>query len=576
MMQPAVKPQHSAALSNHELDRVIEFVATLERETDICLDLRPATREMRIMIQLMRSHLHGRLETPSSLIAASGLARGTAHRILEDMIERGLITRRPRTKSGKTYSLHPSEQLTDNWLRYARRMKSAVGSAFGLSSGSDYYFGASYLSASAIPPLPVLQERLGLTDSLRVLMHADPTFLAMQKLKRQFELHFGVDIVGRALSLDRLHEEILVNAERGSSDYDIVTCDLCWMAELVERQAVLPLEYAADSEGPAVHDFHPEALATARRGGVLYGLPVQTVPELLIYRRDIFSTKAIAPPTSIAATLEAARRAHDPANGISGIAWNGAGGTPVGTTFMMIMADMGQPVLDIPRARGGFSDQDLRPEHYRPALDTPEARMAADYLLELLPYSPPNILQMSWFERAKCYAAGQAAMSYCYTQIMPLFDQDPESPAWGNTAYLPHPSAPGVQPIAPLGGWNLCIPANLPAERRAAAMRAVRTLTSAEATKLYIENGSVVSSRFSVSNDPDVAQMRPIIPVVDKMARAGALQSWPRPAVAELSEIVGILGREIHTMLQRRKRPSAALRDAQAQCDQLMRANGRY
>ena len=104
----------------------------------------------------------------------------------------------------------------------------------------------------------------------------------------------------------------------------------------------------------------------------------------------------------------------------------------------------------------------------------------------------------------------------------------------------------------------------------------MQDFTCAAATKLYIENGSMVSSRFSVANDPHVTEMRPIIPIVDKMAREGVLQSWPRPAVAELSEIVGILGREIHDMLQGRKRPREALKDAQERCDQLMRARGRY
>ena len=101
-------------------------------------------------------------------------------------------------------------------------------------------------------------------------------------------------------------------------------------------------------------------------------------------------------------------------------------------------------------------------------------------------------------------------------------------------------------------------------------------MTSAGAIKFYIENGSMVTSRFSVCNDPGVARGRPVIPVVDRMARAGELQSWSRPAVAELSDLVRILGDEIHTMLLRNKKPRQALRDAQARADRLMRENGRY
>jgi multiple sugar transport system substrate-binding protein len=531
---------------------------------------------MPLMVQLMRSHLRGRMETPSSLIAASGLPRGTAHRAIEAMTHKGLILRRPRTRSGKTFSLHPSPQLIRQWLEYARRMKSVVGGAFGINEGTDYFFGASYLAASVIPPMPVMDDKLPLNDGLHLLLHADPAFLAMQKLKRQFEMHFGVGIEVRALSIDRLHDEILENAARRVSRYDVVTADVCWMAELIDRGAVLPVADLASEDAHDVMDFHPEALATAQRGLTLYGVPVQTTPELLIYRTDILSERGLAPPETLDDLLDLARALHDPQHDISGICWNGARGTPVGTTFMMLMADFGRPVLNLPRAGEHFSDADLAPEHFRPGLDTDEALEAAEFLVELLPWSPPNVLQMSWFERARCYAEGRAAMAYCYTQIMPMFTDDPASPAHGRTGFRPHPARAGRAQIAPLGGWNLCIPANLRPERVEAVKTAVKALSSAAATKLYIENGSLVSSRFSVCNDPAVAHGRPVIPIVDRMARFGQLRAWPRPAVAELQDIVRILGTEIHMMLQRNKRPRAALRDAQERCDRLMRDNGRY
>ncbi len=565
-----VPGQFYSDISGHELDRFLEFVDRFHAETDQSLGLTATPREVPVIVQLMRSHLRGRLETPSSLIAASGLARGTAHRMIESMIDDGMIARRPRSRSGKTFSLHPSPKLIRNWLDYVRRTKSLLGTAFGLAEGADYFFGASYLSAGTIPPLPVMQDKLQLPGKLRVLIHADPTFMAMQKLKRQFEMHFGVDIDVRALSLDRLHREVLENRKLSQSRYDIVTCDLCWMPELIASEVVQPFEELDSPDAREFFDFHPEALATAQRGQTLYGVPVQTTPELLIYRTDLLARKDIKPPETLGDMMAAARALHDPAGSVNGICWNGARGTPVGTTFMMLMADFGQPVLNLPKIGNGFSDRNLGPANLIPMLESELALEAAEFLIELLAYSPPNALQMSWYERAKCYAEGKAAMAYCYTQILPMIENQPESAAQGKTGYLPHPSAEGVPQIAPLGGWNLCIPSNLKETRFAAVKQAVRTMTSAAATKLYIENGSVVSSRFSVCNDPAVAHGRPIIATVDRMARSGQLQSWPRPAVPQLNSLVCVLGEEIHTMLLRNKKPRAALRDAQARCLKVM------
>jgi multiple sugar transport system substrate-binding protein len=80
-------------------------------------------------------------------------------------------------------------------------------------------------------------------------------------------------------------------------------------------------------------------------------VPVQTTPELLIYRTDLLACKDIKPPETLADMMAAARALHDPAGLVNGICWNGARGTPVGTTFMMLMADFGQPVLNLPKNR---------------------------------------------------------------------------------------------------------------------------------------------------------------------------------------------------------------------------------
>ena len=58
--------------------------------------------------------------------------------------------------------------------------------------------------------------------------------------------------------------------------------------------------------------------------------------------------------------------------------------------------------------------------------------------------------------------------------------------------------------IAPLGGYALTIPANIAAERIEPVWIALRALTSANTTKLYLANGSLASPRFSLSRDPEI------------------------------------------------------------------------
>ncbi len=120
-------------------------------------------------------------------------------------------------------------------------------------------------------------------------------------------------------------------------------------------------------------------------------------------------------------------------------------------------------------------------------------------------------------------------MAYGYTLLAPYFELDDSSPAQSQTGYLPHPAGPNAAPVAPVGGYMMGIPANLPKERVADAVEALMVFTSPEAQKLYVQNGSRTNPRYSVAADPDVRRMSPIFEAVDAdvMARRAAILAAP-------------------------------------------------
>ena len=167
-------------------------------------------------------------------------------------------------------------------------------------------------------------------------------------------------------------------------------------------------------------------------------------------------------------------------------------------------------------------------------------------------------------------------MAYNYTLLAPLFELNKDSPAWGNTGYLPHPVGNHGRPITPIGGYALAIPANLAGERVESVWTALRHLTSANMSKLYILNGSLVTPRFSVSQDPEVSALSPLIEVVDDMARKDILQVWPRPPVPGITDVISIAGNEIFEVLDGRRSIKKALSMAQDRADRVMRDRGYY
>nr|WP_239520866.1 extracellular solute-binding protein [Pseudooceanicola aestuarii] len=563
-----------------DLLRILTFLEDLGGEIESAMELFAPNPYLRMTQHLIRGHLEARTVTRTSLIGASQAPYATATRRLNEMLEAGLIDQRPRTKSGKSYSMHPSETLLDHWTQMSGRVARLAETQFGgqarADDSRDYYFGGSYMSAQPIPPLKVLSEPLKISGGLRVLVHGDPTFMVMENLKRQFEQTIGTQIHQRAFSIDRLREEGKRNAERKTSRYDIIALDLPWIGEFATDGILMPLEEAMDIARLDPADFHTAGWKAAHWGGRLYGVPAQTTPELLFYRRDLFAETGLEPPATTDQLLHAAQTLHAPQRGRYGVAWNAARGTALGHTVLMTMADFGQPVLDLPRIAGGFETDHLAQGAYRPTIDTPRGLEAAEFLMELLQYSPPDILSMSWYERVRPYAAGNIAMAYGYTLLAPYFELDETSPAYGQTGYLPHPSVPGAPQVAPVGGYAMGIPANLPPDRVPAAVEALIVFTSPGAQKLYVQNGSRTNPRYSVASDPEVRRASPIFAAVDAMSWRDELQFWPRPPVPEICDIIQICGEECHDMLRGILTPREALRRAQARADAVLRHPSTY
>lgn len=562
-----------------EILQVLTFLENLEDELDGLLEISAPNPYVKMSAYLVKRHLEAKSVTPTSLIGASGVPYATANRRLREMIDSGLIEQRPRTATGRSFSLHPSFEMLEAWTRFSGRVRRLAGQTFG-SGGNrtdteDYYFGGSYLEAQTIQPPQVLLEPLKLSGGLRVLVHGDPTFMVMHGLKRQFEQVVGCPIQQRAFSIDRLHDEAVKNARRPVSRYDLIAFDLPWVGEFAENGYLLPLDQVLDVDRLNPSDFHTAGWLAAHWGGRPYGVPSQTTPELLFYRRDLLAEAGLEPPHTSDELLKAAAALHDPVQGRYGIAWNAARGTALGHTFIMTCADFGQPILDLPSQAGGFDAAHLADGGYRPTIDTQKALLAAEYLMALLQYSPPDILSMSWYERVRPFANGKVAMAYGYTLLAPYFEQNPSCAAFGKVGYLSHPAGPGGVNIAPVGGYLLGIPANIAPDRLKAAAEALIVFTSPEAQKLYVEHGSRTNPRYSVGADPEVRRRSPIFEAVDAMSWRDELQFWPRPPIPEINQIIRICGEECHDMLRGVQSPKAALAAAQKRADRLLREAGK-
>ena len=320
-----------AALAAGDMLRILTYLEACSNELETRSICTAPTRCSAWRFTRSRGISRRRVITPTSLIAASNVPYATANRRLKDMIEAGLIDQRPRTKSGKSFSMHPSDKLLEQWSQMSGRVRRLAEAYFGdtgtRDEARDYYFGGSYMTARAIPPIQVLPEPLKLAGGMRVLVHGDPTFMVMENLKRQFEQVIGVQIHQRAFSIDRLRAEALRNAERMSSRYDIIALDLPWMGEFVEKNILMPLDEIMDVARLDPADFHTAGWKAAHWGGGPMACPRRPrrnccsiarlfaeagleppAPPISCWRRAPPARAAAGPPTASAGMPRAAPR----------------------------------------------------------------------------------------------------------------------------------------------------------------------------------------------------------------------------------------------------------------------------
>ncbi len=567
-------------MTRDEMLRILSFADRMREIGESRTALSRTDPRWNIVSDAMRRHLEGRLTTVTSLASAAGVPYGTAMRRIAELIDEGFLLRRPRSKTGKSFSIHPTRKLIAEYESFAMQLKAMVGQTFGFGDGDGerggFYFGGSYMASRILSYPNAMRVGIGRDRTIRILSPEDPTFKTLSDFSSSLDEFCGTHVDVVTMPLQALHREIREDHAQGAGRYDLIAVDLPWIGELAQAGIVRPLDDLIAQERYNAGDFHSTAWNASRWKGRHYALPIQPTPELLFVRSDLLAEVGLAVPANTDELLFAARLLHRSAPGLAGIVMNYGRGLPVAHTFAQTMADFGQPVIDLAPLGPDYDVERIEGENLRPRIDGETGRATADFLMELRDYAHRASLECTWDRRIALFAAGEAAMTYGWSIRAARFELDETAPAFGNVAFAPHPPAPGRTPVSPIGGFSLAIPAGLAEDRQRRAWKVMEYLARPEMMKWYVLNGNLTSPRFSTSADPEVQATSRIIAAVDAMERRGELQVWPRPPVPEFSAIMEILGVEIHRMLTGEAGIAAALATSQNRIDALMRENGRY
>jgi multiple sugar transport system substrate-binding protein len=375
--------------------------------------------------------------------------------------------------------------------------------------------------------------------------------IVRRQLARFAANHPGWDVALRVTpdAADQRHQLYVQWLNARSAEPDVLQLDIIWTAEFAGAGWILPL----DTFESDVSDFVPAALASSRWRGSLYAVPWFVDLGLLYWRTDLFP----APPQSLAALADEAKRAQRSDATRFGLVWQGARYEGLVTVFLEHLGAFGGGILD---------------EAGRVIVDQPAAVRALTYMCDSLRtggFVPASVL--SWQEEQTRFAFenGDAAFMRNWPYAWTLLQDRAMSNVADRFSVAPFPGAVGGHPTAALGGAELAV--NAWSRNRAMAWELVRFLTAPEQMLERAQRAGQLPPRRSLYDDPRLADAIPL--PIDRVRQLLDVAT-PRPVTPVYTELSEILQVHLHRALSGQQTPQAALRDAAHEIRTLLTRSG--
>lgn len=532
-------------MNRNEITSLLKFVDKTRILFNKTISNNTVDSDWRIFSFVITNHLANKITTTSSIIQASGLPFATGLRRVRKLINEKKLIQRSKTKSGKSFSIHPSSELIKEFTDYLILIKKEVANNLGFSElNNNYFFGTSLSAGNIIPAPTVIINKNKKFKKIRFLSNDNPTFKVINRNLDFFEyiLDCKIDLTIEG-DLQKLLDKIISNSQNEKkSKFDIIGFNIPWIGQLSNLNCLLPLNDYVEQVGLNLNDFHYSGIRSSSFNGFLYGIPIEAIPDLLFYRKDLFYKYDLKPPKNFKELFQACEVLKNENEIESPISWPAKKGQPLATSFILAMANYGKPYVNLRYIGQNVYDLDSEKLLLKTNFLSEASFKAAKMLKNLVNYSPKNITSQSNDECVEYYSKGKTAMVMNWSSRAHLFELNKDSPAYKKTGYLPRPAGHELFQVSPIGGFSLGIPSNIQAEKITFIMKNIRNFVSPEFIKYYIEHGSLSSPVFSVVNDPEVRALSPIFNEIDKMEKEEKFVEWaryPHPSYSNIMEEVG-------------------------------------
>ena len=182
-------------MNRNEITTLLKFVSKTRLLFNKTVSNQTIDADWRIFSYVISNHLENKICTTTSIIQVSGLPFATGLRKVNKLIKEKKLIKRSKTKSGKSFSIHPSGDLIKEFTEYLLLIKNEFASQLGFGGvDNSFYFGTSLSAGNIIPAPTVITNQSKKFKKIRFLSNDNPTFKVIKKNLDFFEYIFDCKI----------------------------------------------------------------------------------------------------------------------------------------------------------------------------------------------------------------------------------------------------------------------------------------------------------------------------------------------------------------------------------------------
>lgn len=373
----------------------------------------------------------------------------------------------------------------------------------------------------------------------------------MASKTEEFYKETGIRVIVEQIAYSEMHNKFVLDASTPGGNYDLFATTDYWLPRFHEGGWIVDMKQFVDDPGfynPefAIADVSASLLENNTIDGQLLAMPWKFNSQFLFYRTDLLDTA----PTTWEEFLAAAKANHS--------------GSNIGVSLALGKASIMDIYLNLLYQNGGtLLSDDLK----TCTLDTPEAKEALEFLVELAKYSSPGAINNHWDEAAAIFAQGRAAMAPMVSSQVNNVVNPERSDVYDKVGYAEMPGV--VVNTATSNTWGICITKNC--EYPEAAYLFIQYLLKPSfMEELVVETqGATVPVRSSLLlSDKLLAEYPHFAIMNDISALPGHTFSYPK--LPETTAVMDVLAGHIQNAILGRESVDDALRNAKAEIEGLL------